>query len=301
MRTRGIILLIPLLLFGCSTLASLYAQSSAHDKANGSGESSSSQPGSAESIVAKGENYVVFSYRKTRLQDFLLGSNSKDARADHTTYVLVDGDSMFDEAGRINERALDWDQLGKELRANRKSKSDIATIHMMHHHGTGDRRLLSWLFQGFGLSRGRYSKVYLTNSGPNDFWESIESAQQFASQSDTFEEEPLGNELVQVFPVRTALSRLTSEADCVVRVIPQLVKQPQQELRGAIRASILKYVSKVPVKRKEKLLMLINYHTDASDTVDWLRKEGCMEIAHQSGYEKGYARLAEYSFLLDRK
>lgn len=131
----------------------------------------SSPPERAEAIVAKGENYVVLSYRKTKLQNHLLGSNNKDSRSDYTTYVLIDGDSMFHANGQLNEKAMNWENLSKEVRALRRSKSSIATFHMMHGDGPGDRRLLTWLFKGFGHSQAGYSTVYWTSSsGSADFW-----------------------------------------------------------------------------------------------------------------------------------
>lgn len=131
--------------------------------------------------------------------------------------------------------------------------------------------------------------------------ERIEAAREFTASVASGDEEPVGNELVQVFPVQTMLSRLASyDSDCVVKVLPQIVEQPQRELRGAIRASISKYVPQVKAKSKRKLLFLIAYHTDASDTVAWLQEEGFSQMARQLGYETASGSFAEYGFLLKK-
>lgn len=99
--------------------------------------------------------------------------------------------------------------------------------------------------------------------------------------------------------MQTFLSRYNSDdADCVVRVIPQLIQQPQPEMRGAIQASMLKYVPMLELERKKKLLILINYHEDAQDSIDWLRDTGASVLAEKLGFEKVTFHTAEYSFLL---
>lgn len=54
----------------------------------------------------------------------------------------------------------------------------------------------------------------------------------------------------------------------------------------------------VEVANKEKLLVLVSYHKDAQETVDWFREEGLAQLADKLGYDVVTGQFAEYSFLL---
>ena len=61
---------------------------------------------------------------------------------------------------------------------------------------------------------------------------------------------------------------------------------------------MLKYVPMLELARKKKLLVLINYHEDAQDSIDWLRDTGASVLAEKLGFEKVTFHTAEYSFLI---
>jgi hypothetical protein len=253
----------------------------------------------AETEAASGENYVVYAWRKTELQDHLLGSSKKHQREDYQAYVIVDGQSVFTPEGLLDPSKLAWEKLAEEVRKLRVDEQSVAVFHAVD-CGPGDYRVLSWLLEGFGRNQCRFNHVYWRSSSQNgDFWTRIKQSQDLARSGHAGDELAIGNELVQVFPVQTFLSRFHSgNADCVVRIVPQLVQQQQVELRGAIRASMQKFVPLVEVANKKKLLVLVNYHKDAAETVDWFREEGFKQLADQLGYEVVTGQFAEYSFLL---
>jgi hypothetical protein len=253
----------------------------------------------AEAEVVRGENYVVYAYHKTELQDYLLGSTTSHHREDHKAYVIVDGQSMFTPEGLLDPHKLDWDKLSSELRKLRVDKQSVAEFHVTD-CGPNDSNILTWLLEGFGRNRCGFKHVYWRSSTQRgDFWSRIDLSQDLARSGKAGDEAAIGNELVQVFPVQTFLSRFHSgNADCVVRIIPQLVQQQQIELRGAIRASMQKFVPMVEVTSKKKLLLLVNYHEDARETIDWLREEGSAQLADKLGYEEVTGHFAEYSFLI---
>ncbi|QDV25725.1 hypothetical protein [Aureliella helgolandensis] len=256
-------------------------------------------PGEFE--AARGENYIVYAMRKTELQDFLLGASGKHHREDYTVYVIVDGSSLFTPEGLLDLSKLEWDELASEVRKLRKDERSVAVFHVLA-GGPGDHKALTWLFEGFARSRCRFNHFYWrVSSHRGAFWERIEQSQADVSSEGAGEEAGIGNDLVKVFPVQTFLSRFHSDnANCVVRILPQLVAQERVGLHGVIRASMLKFVPTVDVSSKKRLLVLGNYHTDASETIDWLRTEGFGRLADKLGYDEVTDQFAEYSFLLKK-
>ncbi len=252
-----------------------------------------------ETEVASGENYVVYACRKTELQDYLIGSNKKHHREDQKAYVIVDGKSLFTQEGLLDPSKLDWNELSEEVRKLRVDEQSVAVFHALD-CGPGDPRVLSWLLEGFGRNQCRFNHVYWRSSSQSgDFWTRIKQSQDLTRAGHSGDEVAIGNELVQVFPVQTFLSRFHSDnADCVVRIVPQLVQQQHVELRGAIRASMQKLVPMVEVANKGKLLVLVNYHKDAREIVDWFQEEGFAQLAEKLGYDTVTGQFAEYSFLL---
>ncbi len=253
----------------------------------------------AETEVARGENYLVYACRKTELQDYLLGSSSKHRRDELKACILVDGQSLFTPQGLLDPSRMDWDKLSTEIRNLRVDERSVAMFHALD-CGPGDFRVLNWLFVGFGRSSCGFNHVYWRSSShQGDFWERIQLSEGLAHPEITRDETPVGNELVQVYPVRTFLSRFNSDnADCVVRIVPQLIRQQHVELRGAIRTSMQTFVPMIEVANKKKLLVLANYHKDARATVDWLREEGFAELADKLGYGEVTGQFAEYAVLL---
>jgi len=253
-----------------------------------------------ERMVVQGKNYIVYAYDKTELQDYLIGSSKRHNREDHKAYVIVDGESMVNQEGLVIPDSIDWDMIATEMRKLRVDERSVATFHLLPGRIPGDFRVLTWLLEGFGRNRCRFDHVYWRSSSDNrDFWQRIAASQELASDLSSEPENGIGNELVRVFPVQTFLSRYNSDdADCVVRVIPQLIHQPQPEMRGAIQASMLKYVPMLKLARKQKLLILINYHEDAQDSIDWLRDTGASMLAEKLGFEEVAFHTAEYATFL---
>lgn len=61
---------------------------------------------------------------------------------------------------------------------------------------------------------------------------------------------------------------------------------------------MLKYVPMLETTRKKKLLLLINYHTDTQESIDWLRDTGAGIRAEKLDYEQVTMHTAEYSLHL---
>ena len=218
-------------------------------------------------------------------------------------YVLIDGDSMFDDEGRLIHNGLDWMGLRKRLRKLRKSDSSKLMFHLYYSRGGDATKLLNWTVEGFGRREAHFKTVNWTNSfsGPVDFWQTINDAVRTAEERGLGDETPIGNQYVQVIPVRKFLTCLrTGNANCIVKVLPQLVDK-EARLPAVIRGSILKYIAQLDPEKKDKLLFEINFHTDAKPAVEWLQKEGLKEIADVLGYKESGGTYAEYDFMLKKK
>lgn len=113
-----------------------------------------------EREVARGENYIVYAYRKTELQDYLIGKSKKSRREDYKAYVIVDGPSMVNQDGFIDPDSLDWAKIATEMRKLRVDDQSIASFHVLAGGGPSNSPALTWLLEGFGRNRCRFDHVY---------------------------------------------------------------------------------------------------------------------------------------------
>lgn len=219
---------------------------------------------------------------------------------EYDAYVLVDGESMFDEHERVDHEQLDWRTLGNQIAKRRKLDEGKLMVHILYRQGKSGMNLLNWAMVGFG-DRKRFKKTHWTNSiGGGDFWDEINASVKAAEERGQGSEEPIGNQYVQIRPVRKFISCLkTDNANCIVKIVPQLVGSDRR-LPGVIRASVLKYIKQVDAPAKDKLLFEINYHREAKPLIEWLGDEGLQEIADQLGYSEATGHFAEYDFLLKK-
>ena len=215
-------------------------------------------------------------------------------------YLILDGDSMFDKTERVDHEKLDWRKLSKDLSKYRSSKDCSLMVHIYYREGYSGRDVLNWAMMGFGQKKARFKTTHWTNShgDPTPFWDRINASVAEAEKRGQGSEEPIGNEFVQIRPVRKFITCLKTEnANCIVKIVPQLVNKDRR-LPGVIRASILKYIDQVEMPSRDKLLFEVNYHTDAKPMIEWLGDAGIQEIADQLGYQEATGWFAEYSRLL---
>lgn len=248
--------------------------------------------------VENARNYIVIPWKKTELQDWIVGS-AGEPREDNKAYVLVDGNSLYSRDGRLDQDALDWEQLAKRLAPLADRKRGIVLFHTYHFNfSASSKDLMGWAFKGFGEQRAGFHKAYVSQTfgGPGDFWNMIEAAVQDMKGRTEGLEQPIGDELIQIFPIQTLLSNVvTGQADCVIRIVPRLTSDTKESLPQGIQASILRYVPKIDVPRHRKLIFVLNFESDAQRTVDWFSEKGAGELARQLNFENGYVNSARYS------
>lgn len=260
-----------------------------------SGASSADTPIPPATI--RGRNYLVVPWKKTELQMWLIGS-AGDPKENCKAYVLIDGHSFYTGDGKLDEEALDWEQLAKQLRPFADREQGIVMFHVLGiPDGDVALSLNRWVLQGFGEQRAGFYRAYVgQSSGRDKFWDIVAAATQKMKGRTEGPELPLGNDLVQAYPVQSFLSCLRSgNSDCVVRIVPRLEKDTGKALPPEIRQAILEYVPQVKVVRKGKLYFIGSCTKEGRSTADWfLFEKGADNLAQSLSYEGATGSLTEY-------
>ncbi len=247
--------------------------------------------------TVRGDNYLIVPWRKTELQNWLIGSSGK-TKEDYKAFVAIDGNSLYTKNGKLGDEAIDWRQLTRQLRPLADRDRGIVEFSVYNFSiETSADRVLGWALKGFGEQRAGFKTAYVAQSmrGKGKFWDIIDAATKTMAGREEGDELAVGNELVQVYPVQTFLSCLASgNADCVVRIVPRLNKNTGKALPPEIHQAILQTVPKVTTARREKVVFLINYTKDAKATVDWFRKQGADDLARELGFQDSGWSAGEY-------
>jgi hypothetical protein len=198
-------------------------------------------------------NHLVLSVT-TDLQRTLLGRTGEPLR-DAKAYVLINGEAVLSTDGMINTKALDLPALRQQLAPFADRGKGLVYFNVCYRPvlDRGEEVLL-WALYGFAVHAGfrdaRVGNSYI----PSFVWDThIAKVNEAVAGEPDGDEQPIGNEIVSVYPVRTALSRyLTSNADCIVDVLKPLDKDV---LTSDLHEAIQQFVSKTELKRK-KLIQL---------------------------------------------
>jgi len=253
--------------------------------------------GQEQASAIRGKNYVLAPWKKTELQMWLIGS-AGDPKENCNAYVLIDGHSFYGEGGRLERESLDWDELAKQLRPLSDRKKGVVVFSVLGIPDHVDALDLSrWTLEGFGEQKAGFYRAYVSQStGRDDFWDQIAAAQKKMKGRAEGPELPIGNDLVQVYPVQTFLSYLKGGgSDCVVRIVPRLKKDTGKALPREIRQAILEYVPQVDVSRKGKLHFRVTCSGEGTDTAKWFVFEGGADkLARSLSYEESSGSLGEY-------
>jgi hypothetical protein len=203
-------------------------------------------------------NFVVYPV-KTPLQRRLMGWSPEDA-ASARAYVGVDGMAVVNDAGVIDENALELDDIRKALAPYADSQSGVVFLNVNYNSYPARNRnaeqLLVWGLEGFGRHAGfKTARSYFTyyNDRKFDWTKKITSAKEKVADRADEDEEPLGDDLLKVYPVRTAFSAFLTSADCVVDVLVPPAEDGEQALTPTIRKGIAKYVGEAKLRGRERI------------------------------------------------
>lgn len=236
-------------------------------------------------VWIKRNDYVVLTAEDTALQQFL---ENRDAKRS-ATYVLLDGNALCtDEILALDK--FDWKQLSDDLKsATTSRKNDAVHIHTYFSRSArGNAQTLLWTLEGFARMQGGFASVKQVSTVGKGLWESIENSNwpRQISQANTSREDAVGNEYVQVYPVRTFLSRLyTDGADCVVSVQPKFSSEFGEGLPRSIRTSMSVFSRNVEFTSKEKVSFVFRYSPGNGDEAKrWFEATGAQEMAQVLGF-----------------
>lgn len=125
--------------------------------------------------------------------------------------------------------------------------------------------MLNWALEGFGHWAGYektsprqtwFNKGFDKNLRPVEYDWKKETAS-LDERGPDGDEPATGNDQVKVYPVRTALSRQLTRADCVVDIRAAVIAKGDG-LTPEIRDSIRRFVSRLKLPRKETVLFRID-------------------------------------------
>ena len=245
------------------------------------------------------EHYLVIGPENTPLQNYLAGK--RNAHQEYVVHLLVDGQA-FSPDDELNLDAIDWQQLREDLlsiydqRLAKQSENPPPRAIMIHTYFTGRVKnttdFVNWAFEGFARQSARFDVVTLTSnfsSGEVGLWHAVDgiTVQDFSSDDRSIDETPRENEYVQVYPVRTLLSRIkTRDADCVVVIKPKFSEEFSGELPRSVRTSMSVFITQLEFDRKRKIQFFLKTTQGGEQARDWFIQEGAREMQHLLGFDQ---------------
>jgi beta-lactamase regulating signal transducer with metallopeptidase domain len=219
-------------------------------------------------------------------------------QGEKSAYVMIDGNSLYTPDGKFDETALDWNKLAEQLHPFSDFRKGVVTFHVYNFSVNAKNiALAGWTLEGYGQQQAGFHKTYITQTftGSGSFWKMIDTAESKMADRDEGPETPVGNNLVQVYPVRTLESFIKKDqSNCIVEIRPMLDHDTGNHLPADVLAAIKEYVPKVDVKHKAILLFQIHFKKGARNTVEWFRETGSKELARSLHYEIGHVSTAEF-------
>lgn len=194
------------------------------------------------------KNHEVFPVT-TKLQQALLGPGVN-------IFLVLNAQAIFD-AGAPDKDNAELKRIGDILSQHKMARL-IAHFRMFFGGGARDteqyRKLASALTQVATKAGFKQAKTSGTWRNDDKTWNDVRP--QIHRKGG--EETPIGNKLVQAYPVQTSLSSyLTEDADCVVDILTTLKGDTPDALDDPTRKAIAEYVAKLELKSKRKVLFRV--------------------------------------------
>jgi len=147
---------------------------------------------------------------------------------------------------------------------------------------------LAKLCEDLGRAAGYKRAKWSTSYGGDEWKTFIDRASPISSVAESKDESSVGDEQVQVFPARTFLSRLLTNADCVVNFNPVVRHKDGTRFPDDFVPAMMKFVPQLEYDRKQTLLIRVRFAESAKDRLDeWVNDRSAREtLAKQFGFEK---------------
>lgn len=203
-------------------------------------------------------NFVVLPIT-TELQKYLMSMRPHEKEPNAKVFVAVDGEAIVDDKGMIDGTALNLSHLRKDLQPYSENQNGIVYFSVNFHalQPSNANEMVSWALQGFGKHAGfENARVRSSFGVRRSIWnELIEET--MAGPDIVSLEAMIGNREVNVFPVRTTLSRyLTSNSDCVIDILKP-IEEDDVPLQPNVREAMLELMSQLKPKKPQRLLIRV--------------------------------------------
>jgi hypothetical protein len=214
-----------------------------------------------------GEGFVMYPVT-TLLQRMQLARNGAELPRIRV-YVAVNGAGVIAEDGSIDANALSIRDLANSL-AGISGRDDGTVVVALYLDRKSSNpaagKLIELALDGLGRRSG-FEAVHVRThfeNGRLDWAKTVGWATQPLDGPPNDDETPVGDEDVQVFPVRTGLSRfLTGGADCVVDIRAPFGDKRNPSLKPDVQESVVKNVAALQFNRKHQLLFRVKSSEDA--------------------------------------
>lgn len=135
-----------------------------------------------------------------------------------------------------------------------------------------------------GFERATWSTTYFGIE--SDWSTSIEKADAAAKLAESSVEDAVGDGEIQVFPVRTYLSRLLVTADCVVNVTPVVRQKEGTRFPDDFLPAMKRFIPQLEYETKQTLLVRLKYAESARERLDkWVEDVAGRDVfAKQFGF-----------------
>jgi hypothetical protein len=206
-------------------------------------------------------------------------------------YVILDGGTLVRPDGTIDAAGLDWEALGKAIRPPKGRKDPVVVFNPIYHDpfpADNTREVVRWCLEGFGRDLGfaKARQTYTMNGGYK--WDETRTAiaKKMGGRPDAAE--PMtGNSAVEVYPVRTVLSRhLTGNADCVVRIVAPFQGPSADKLEPEVDKAIRTYVNNLGLEEKDKLEFRLGFKESAREAADRFYDTTAGKLAQELGFKE---------------
>jgi beta-lactamase regulating signal transducer with metallopeptidase domain/protocatechuate 3,4-dioxygenase beta subunit len=230
---------------------------------------------------------------RTDLQRSLLGDISEPA-ANASLCVFVNYARLADEP--LNSRSPSLSALSDQLKRFAQDDNRYVLMKVMvaqdaigsEFEKVQERaQALAKLCEEVGRDSGYKRAKWSTTFGVDDWKTFTEQVSPALKVTGATDESPVGDKQVQVFPVRTPLSRLLVKADCVINILPVVRHKQGTRFPDDFVPALMKFVPQLKYQRMQVLLIRVRYVDTARDRLDeWVNdRAGREAFAEQLGFE----------------
>ena len=218
--------------------------------------------------VIEGRNYLICPVRTDLHRMLVYGCSKKHC------YLFVDGAALLAAEGTVQAGGIDFKGVEKALPQFTERKEagiSITVIFGNPSPSNQNEQFLSWTFEGFAHRLGFGNvKVSQTSTVGHDWDASRAKIRKKMTDVPESDEPMTGNAIVQVYPVRTELSRqLCGNADCVARILKSFEVQADGKLLPEVEEALRSEIGKVKLAEKDTLDLQVCFSTrEGHDAVD---------------------------------